>query len=288
MKRSKTVETVEEPLSLLFSGALPATASLARGKARRRRRSQANKEVGQIYLATILESAKPLCLSHLWGITGLPGGEEVEEILLGLKPSPFPKGLEGALKAFAHFYPERVVEASYWGSLAKVGDLPEKDKIRALTFASRLLDPSPLLPKERTALYRLRKAYGQGIRAPSSFPRGKTQGVTVAVIYNPSIGEFLRLIRSRFGVTQAELAEKLKISQERISFIEKAKGPKVRIGTIERYIRGLGGKLLLPKPASPGETLKAYFYSLQGEEQEASIRVVNERGEPVGEYFWVG
>jgi transcriptional regulator with XRE-family HTH domain len=288
MRYSRAVETVEAPLSLLFSGNLPATAPLTRGKGGRRRRWQANKEVGQIYLATILESAKPLRLSHLWGITGLPGGEEVEEILLGLKPSPFPKGLEGALKAFAHFYPDRVVEASYWGSLAMVGDLPEKGKIRALTFASRLLDPSPLLPKERTALYRLRKAYGQGIRIPSSFPRRKAKGVTVAVIHNPSIGEFLRLIRNRFGVTQAELAEKLKVSQERVSFIEKAKGPKVRIGTIERYIRGLGGKLLLPKPASPGETLRAYFHSLQEEEQEASIRVVNERGEPVGEYFWVG
>ena len=288
MKFSKTIETVEEPLSLLFSGALPATAPLVRGRGGRKRRSQANKEVGQIYLATILESVKPLRLSHLWGITGLPGGEEVEEILLGLKSSPFPKGIEGALKAFGHFYPERVVEAGYWGSLATVGDLPEKDKIRALTFASRLLDPSPLLPKERTALYRLRKAYGRGIRAPSSFPRGKVRGATVAVIYNPSIGEFLRLIRSRFGVTQAELAKKLNLSQERISFIEKAKGPKVRMGTIERYIRGVGGNLLLPKPASPGETLRAYFHSLQGEEREASIKVVNERGEPVGEYIWVG
>jgi len=229
-----------------------------------------------------------LRLSHLWGITGLPGGEEVEEILLGLRPSPFPKGLEGALKAFAHFYPERVVEAGYWGSLAVVGHLPERDRIRALTFASRLLDPSPLLPKERTALYRSRKAYGQGIRAPNPFPRGETRGTSVAVIHNPSIGEFLRLVRRRFGVTQAELAERLALSQERISFIEKAEGPRVRIGTIERYIRGLGGKLLLSKPASPGETLKAHFRSLQGEGREASIKVVNERGEPVGEYFWVG
>ncbi len=281
-------ETVEGALSLLFGGTLPETSPLARGKSGRRRSSKANREVGQIYLATILEGEKPLRLSHLWGITGLPGGEEVEEILLGLRPSPFPKGLEGALKAFAHFYPERVVEAAYWGSLAALGDLPERDKVRALTFASRLLDASPLLPKERTALYRLRKAYGQGIRAPRSFPRGKTHGAAVAVIYNPSIGEFLRLTRNRFGVTQAELAKKLKISQERVSFLEKTKSPKVRMSTIERYIRGLGGELVLPQPASPGETLNAYFRSLRRREREASIKVVNERGEPVGEYFWVG
>jgi transcriptional regulator with XRE-family HTH domain len=288
MRYSRAAEGVQEPLSLLFSGTLPATAPLARGKGGRRRRSQANKEIGQIYLAMVLEGANPLRLSHLWGITGLPGGEEVEEILLGLRPSPFPKGLEGALKAFAHFYPKRVVEAGYWGSLATVGDLPERDKIRALAFASRLLDPSPLLPKERTGLYRLRKAYGQGVRAPSPFPRGRTPGVALAVVYNPSVGEFLRLIRNRFGVTQAELAERLNISQERVSFIEKAKGPRVKMGTIERYIRGLGGKVILPKPASPEETLKAYFHSLQGEEGEASIKVVNERGERIGEYFWVG
>jgi transcriptional regulator with XRE-family HTH domain len=287
MRYSRATKTVEESLSLLFGGNLPATAPLVREKGGRKRRSQANKEVGQIYLATIFEGANPLRLSHLWGITGLPGGEEVEEILLGLRPSPFPKGLEGALKAFDHFYPERVVEAGYWGSLATVGALPEKDRIRALTFASRLLDASPLLPKERTALYRLRKAYGQGIKASSSFPRGSTQGVAVAVLYNPSVGEFLRLIRNRLGVTQAELAEKLNVSQERISFIEKAKGHKVRIGTIERYVRGLGGKVILPKPASPEETLKAYFHSLQGKEGEASIKVVDERGERIGEYFWV-
>jgi len=281
-------KTVEEALSLLFGGFLPETSPLARGRSGRRRSSKANKEVGQIYLATILESATPLRLSHLWGITGLPGGEEVEEILLGLRPSPFPKGLEGALKAFAHFYPERVVEAAYWGSLAASGDLPERDKIRALTFASRLLDTSPLLPKERTALYRLRKAYGQGIRAPRPLPRGKTQGAAMAVIYNPSLGEFLRLARRRFGVTQAELAQKLRISQERISFLEKAKGPKVRMSTIERYVRGLGGELVLPQPASPGETLKAYFRSLRGKGREASIKVVDGRGEPVGEYFWAG
>jgi hypothetical protein len=281
-------ETVEETLSLLFSGFLPATSPLARERSGRRRSSKANKEAGQIYLATVLEGATPLRLSHLWGITGLPGGEEVEEILLGLRPSPFPKGLEGALKAFAHFYPERVVGAGYWGSLAAVGGLPERDKVRALTFASRLLEASPLLPRERTALYRLRKAYGQGIRTPISSPKGRARGVAVAVIYNPSIGEFLRLTRKRFGVTQAELAEKLKISQERISFLEKAKGPKVRMGTIERYIRGVGGELVLPQPASPGETLKAYFRSLQGKGREASIKVVDGQGEPVGEYFWAG
>ncbi len=281
-------ETVEEALSLLFSGTLPETSPLVRGKSGRRRSSKANREVGQIYLATILEGAKPLRLGHLWGITGLPGGEEVEEILLGLRPSPFPKGLEGALKAFGHFYPERVVEAAYWGSLAALGDLPERDKIRALTFASRLLDASPLLPKERTALYRLRRAYGRGVGAPSSLSEGKAQGAAVAVIYNPSIGEFLRFARKRFGVTQAELAEKLNVSQERICFLEKAKGPKVRMGTIERYVRGLGGELVLPKPASPGETLKAYFRSLGRGRREASIKVVDERGEPVGEYFWVG
>jgi transcriptional regulator with XRE-family HTH domain len=55
----------------------------------------------------------------------------------------------------------------------------------------------------------------------------------------------LRLLRKSLGVTQVQLAKKLKVSQIRISQIENGKLEKFELGTLNRYVEALGGTLNL-------------------------------------------
>ncbi|WP_212808287.1 helix-turn-helix domain-containing protein [Micromonospora endophytica] len=53
----------------------------------------------------------------------------------------------------------------------------------------------------------------------------------------------LREMRERRGLTQREMAERMQISQPRVAAIEKGEVPATEVGTIERYVAALGGKL---------------------------------------------
>ncbi len=49
--------------------------------------------------------------------------------------------------------------------------------------------------------------------------------------------------RKRAKVTQVQLAERMGVSQKRISSIENGKLDSARLGTLRRYVDGLGGEL---------------------------------------------
>lgn len=58
-------------------------------------------------------------------------------------------------------------------------------------------------------------------------------------------GYALREVRLARGVTQRELAQRLGVSQNRISAIEKGQFHKAQLGTISRYVEALGGELIV-------------------------------------------
>ena len=49
-------------------------------------------------------------------------------------------------------------------------------------------------------------------------------------------------IRKRQDMTQAQLAEKMGVTQKRVSQLERGDIDGLRVGTIGRYVAGLGGK----------------------------------------------
>ena len=58
-------------------------------------------------------------------------------------------------------------------------------------------------------------------------------------------------LRKAVGTTQSELAERLSITQATISGIES--GRDVKIGTLERYVEALGGKLSITAEFPEGQ-----------------------------------
>jgi len=54
--------------------------------------------------------------------------------------------------------------------------------------------------------------------------------------------QVLELYKLRAGIPQSELAERMGVSQRRVSAIEHA-GPEIRIDTLRRYVESLGGVL---------------------------------------------
>jgi DNA-binding XRE family transcriptional regulator len=50
-------------------------------------------------------------------------------------------------------------------------------------------------------------------------------------------------MRKRLGLTQAEVAERMQVRQERVSAIERAKVDASELRTLAAYIRGLGGRM---------------------------------------------
>ncbi|GAB3141707.1 XRE family transcriptional regulator [Micromonospora sonneratiae] len=50
-------------------------------------------------------------------------------------------------------------------------------------------------------------------------------------------------VRKRHNLSQTEVAERMGVSQSRVSAIEKGELPAAEVGTISKYIAALGGKL---------------------------------------------
>ncbi len=58
-------------------------------------------------------------------------------------------------------------------------------------------------------------------------------------------GYALGEVRRALNVTQRELAKRIGVSQNRISKIEKGQFDKTQLGTIQKYIEALGGRITL-------------------------------------------
>ncbi|MEV0001020.1 helix-turn-helix transcriptional regulator [Micromonospora sp. NPDC050980] len=53
----------------------------------------------------------------------------------------------------------------------------------------------------------------------------------------------LREMREHRGLTQQEVADRMHVSQPRVAAIEKGEVPATEVGTIDRYVSALGGRL---------------------------------------------
>ncbi|MFI5832273.1 helix-turn-helix domain-containing protein [Micromonospora sp. NPDC051300] len=53
----------------------------------------------------------------------------------------------------------------------------------------------------------------------------------------------LREMREQRGLTQQEVADRMHVSQPRVAAIEKGEVPATEVGTIDRYVSALGGRL---------------------------------------------
>lgn len=62
-------------------------------------------------------------------------------------------------------------------------------------------------------------------------------------LVNESRAHRLAEMRRRLGLTQAEVAERMHVRQERVSAIERAKVDVSELRTLSAYIRALGGRM---------------------------------------------
>ncbi len=62
-------------------------------------------------------------------------------------------------------------------------------------------------------------------------------------LINISRAHRLAEMRKRLGLTQAEVAERMNVRQERVSAIERAKVDASELRTLAAYIKALGGRL---------------------------------------------
>ncbi len=61
--------------------------------------------------------------------------------------------------------------------------------------------------------------------------------------------------RKRRSMTQVELANRMGISQKRVSEVENGRISSLRVSTLERYAQGIGGKLRVSIDLPDGEVL---------------------------------
>lgn len=88
--------------------------------------------------------------------------------------------------------------------------------------------------KDKEALDR---ALGRDVEAGREHARAATQAYI--------LGYRLAQLRKAAGLSQSELASRMHISQPRVSKLEQGDLSQVEVGTIERYISALGGRLRL-------------------------------------------
>ncbi|MBF0807743.1 XRE family transcriptional regulator [Rothia nasimurium] len=66
----------------------------------------------------------------------------------------------------------------------------------------------------------------------------------------------LRELRKDTGITQAQLAERLGVSQHRVSQIENGNLPNVKIETLQKYLEALGTSITISVEIPNGQSLK--------------------------------
>jgi DNA-binding XRE family transcriptional regulator len=67
--------------------------------------------------------------------------------------------------------------------------------------------------------------------------------VGAQALINVNRAHRLAEIRKRLGLTQAEVAQRMNVRQERVSAIERAKVDTSELRTLSAYIKALGGRL---------------------------------------------
>src|SRR5215204_201937 len=77
---------------------------------------------------------------------------------------------------------------------------------------------------------------------PDAADRAEVEAGAQALI-NVSRAHRLAEMRKRLGLTQAEVAQRMNVRQERVSAIERAKVDTSELRTLASYIRALGGRL---------------------------------------------
>lgn len=66
----------------------------------------------------------------------------------------------------------------------------------------------------------------------------------------------LQELRRDADVSQAEVARRMAVSQSRVSAIEAAEIGTMELGTVTRYIRALGGEVLVQVTLPDGEVVR--------------------------------
>jgi len=77
---------------------------------------------------------------------------------------------------------------------------------------------------------------------PDADDRAEVEAGAQALI-NVSRAHRLAEMRKRLGLTQAEVAERMNVRQERVSAIERAKVDASELRTLASYINALGGRM---------------------------------------------
>jgi DNA-binding XRE family transcriptional regulator len=77
---------------------------------------------------------------------------------------------------------------------------------------------------------------------PDAADRAEVEAGAHALI-NVSRAHRLAEMRKRLGLTQAEVADRMKVRQERVSAIERAKVDASELRTLAAYIAALGGRM---------------------------------------------
>jgi DNA-binding XRE family transcriptional regulator len=77
---------------------------------------------------------------------------------------------------------------------------------------------------------------------PDTADRAEVEAGAQALI-NVSRAHRLAEMRKRLGLTQAEVADRMKVRQERVSAIERAKVDASELRTLAAYIAALGGRM---------------------------------------------
>ncbi|NKE59043.1 helix-turn-helix domain-containing protein [Lentzea sp. PSKA42] len=79
------------------------------------------------------------------------------------------------------------------------------------------------------------RAAGREVEASRATARSRTQAYV--------LGFRLAELRKKVGLTQVDVAERMKVSQARISQLEQGEVDQLEVDTVRRYITALGGTL---------------------------------------------
>jgi DNA-binding XRE family transcriptional regulator len=77
---------------------------------------------------------------------------------------------------------------------------------------------------------------------PDADDRAEVQAGAQALV-NVNRAQRLAEMRKRLGLTQADVAERMNVRQERVSAIERAKVDTSELRTLAAYIKALGGRM---------------------------------------------
>lgn len=84
-----------------------------------------------------------------------------------------------------------------------------------------------------------KEAYDRSVGRDVEAARERARTLTNSYV----LGHRLAQLREELGLTQIQVAQRMGISQPRVSQLEKGDTDQMEVDTIRRYVRALGGKL---------------------------------------------